>query len=55
MTTGTDTYPPLLKSTSGFTVRMIRRDWKYPFTTRKGSVKFFQEKYRLSFPQAMAW
>ena len=43
-TTGTDTNPPLEKTTSGLSLRRMEIACPYPFNTLKGSEKFFQSK-----------
>ena len=51
ITTGTLTKPPFEKTISGAYIFMIFFASKSPFTTLKGSLKFFRSKYLLSFPE----
>ena len=52
-TTGTDTNPPLEKTTSGCSSFKILRASENPLSTRNGSEKFFRSKYRRNLPVAM--
>ena len=52
-TTGTVTKPPLENTTSGCSFFNSFLASPKPFRTRKGSVKFFQSKYRRSLPEEM--
>src|SRR5690606_25680628 len=50
MTTGTETKPPLEKTTFGFSLRIMRYACSSPPTTLNGSFTLFQSRYRRSFP-----